>query len=69
VLEVLQKHIKDQAPRVTSPRGPVPERLVECVARALAKAPEDRFRGVGEMMEALDQVQRDLGGSERIRRP
>jgi serine/threonine protein kinase len=69
VLEVLQKHIKDQAPRVTSPRGPVPERLVECVARALAKAPEDRFRGVGEMMETLDQVQRDLGGSERIRRP
>jgi serine/threonine protein kinase len=69
VLEVLQKHIHDQPPRVTSPRAPLPEGLVECVARALAKAPEDRFRSVGEMMETLDQVQRDLGGSERIRRP
>jgi serine/threonine-protein kinase len=66
VLEVLQKHIHDRPPRVTSPRGPLPERLVECVARALEKAPENRFRGVSEMKEILDQVQRDLGGSERI---
>ena len=69
VLEVLQKHIHDAPPRVTSPRGPLPEGLVECVARALAKLPEDRFRSVSAMKEALDQVQRQLGGSGRIPRP
>ncbi|MCG6925721.1 MAG: serine/threonine protein kinase [Acidobacteria bacterium] len=69
VLEVLQKHIHDAPPQVTSPRGPLPERLVECVARALAKLPEERFRGVSEMKETLDLVQRELGGSDRIPRP
>jgi len=69
VLEVLQKHIRDAPPRVTSPREPLPEGLVECVARALAKLPEDRFRSVSAMKEALDQVQRQLGGSDRIPRP
>ena len=69
VLEVLQRHINDPAPRVTSPRGPLPESLVECVARALAKLPEDRFRSVSAMKEALDKVHRELGGSDRIPRP
>ncbi len=69
VLEVLQKHINDRPPRVTSPRGPVPESLVACVARALAKLPDERFRSVSAMKEALDQVQRQLGGSDRIPRP
>ena len=69
VLEVLQRHIHDPAPRVASPRGPLPESLVECVARALAKLPEDRFRSVSALKEALDQVHRELGGSDRIPRP
>jgi len=69
VLEVLQRHINEPAPRVSSPRGPLPESLVECVARALAKLPEDRFRSVSALKEALDQVHRELGGSDRIPRP
>jgi len=69
VLEVLQKHIHDRPPRVASPRGPLPENLVECVSRALEKSPAGRYRGVGEMKEALDRVQRELGGSERIPGP
>jgi len=69
VLEVLTKHINDPAPPVTSPRGPLPASLVECVARTLAKLPDDRFRSVSEMKAALDEVQRQLGGSERIPRP
>jgi serine/threonine-protein kinase len=69
VLEVLQKHINDPAPPVASPRGPLPGSLVECVARALAKLPDDRFRSVSALKEALDQVHRELGGSDRIPRP
>jgi serine/threonine-protein kinase len=65
ILEVLRKHIEQPPPRVTSPRGPLPDLLVECVVRALAKRPEERFRSMGEMRGVLDQVLKQLAGNGR----
>ena len=65
ILEVLRKHIEQPPPRVTSPRGPLPDLLVECVARALAKRPQDRLRSMGEMRGVLDQALKQLAGNGR----
>jgi serine/threonine-protein kinase len=54
LLEVLRQQIEDTAPPATSPHGPLPEVLVGCVARALAKRPDDRFRNAGEMRAVLE---------------
>jgi serine/threonine protein kinase len=43
LLEVLRQQIEDPAPPVTSPHGSLPDVLTGCVARALAKRPDDRF--------------------------
>ena len=65
ISSVLRKHIDERPPRVTSPRGPLPEVLVACVARALAKDPDGRFRSVTEMKETLAQARRELASSEQ----
>ncbi len=54
LLEVLRQQIEDTAPPVTSPHGSLPDVLVGCVARALAKRPDDRFRNAGEMRAVLE---------------
>jgi len=54
LLEVLRQQIEDPAPPVKSPHGPLPEVLVGCVARALAKRPDDRFRSAAEMRAVLE---------------
>jgi eukaryotic-like serine/threonine-protein kinase len=54
LLEVLRQQIEDPAPPVTSPHGPLPDVLQGCVARALAKRPDDRFRNAGEMRAVLE---------------
>jgi serine/threonine protein kinase len=68
ILEVLRKHIEQPPPRVRSPRGALPDRLVEGVARALAKRPEERLRSMGEMRGILDQVLKQLTGTGRSAR-
>ena len=65
LLEVLRKQIEEPAPAVTSPHGPLPDVLVGCVARALAKQPDDRFRAAGEMRAVLELALVLLGGTER----
>jgi serine/threonine-protein kinase len=65
LLEVLRKQIEEKAPPVTSPHGPLPDILVGCVAKALAKRPEDRFRNAAEMRAVLDLAQLLLGGAEK----
>ena len=65
LLEVLRKQIEDAAPTVTSSRGPLPDVLTGCVARALAKRPDDRFRNAAEMRTVLELALALLGGSER----
>ena len=67
-LEVLRKQIEEPAPPVTSPHGPLPDVLVGCVARALAKRPDDRFRNAGEMRAVLELALVLLGGTERTGR-
>jgi serine/threonine-protein kinase len=65
LLEVLRKQIEEKAPPVTSPHGPLPDILVGCVAKALAKRPEDRFRNAAEMRAVLELAQLLLGGPEK----
>ena len=68
ILEVLRKHIEQPPARVTSPHGPLPDLLVECVLRALEKRPDDRFRSMGEMSGVLAQARKVLGPEGRGRR-
>ncbi len=65
LLEVLRMQIEDAAPAVTSPHGPLPEVVTGCVARALAKRPDDRFRNAAEMRAVLELALVLLGGAER----
>ena len=65
VLEVLRKQIEDTAPPATSPHGPLPELVAGCVARALAKRPDDRFRSAAEMRTVLELALVLLVGAEK----
>ncbi|HYN01635.1 MAG TPA: serine/threonine-protein kinase [Vicinamibacteria bacterium] len=65
LLEVLRKQIEDLAPPVASPHGPLPDLLVGCVAKALAKRPDDRFRNAAEMRAVLEFALLLVGGAEK----
>jgi serine/threonine-protein kinase len=54
LVEVIRKQVEEAAPPVTSPHGPLPDVLVGCVARALAKRPDQRFRSAAEMRAVLE---------------
>ena len=65
LLEVLRKQIEDLAPPVASPHGALPDLLVGCVAKALAKRPDDRFRSAAEMRAVLEFAGLLVGGAEK----
>jgi serine/threonine-protein kinase len=65
LLEVLRQQIEDLAPPVASPHGPLPDLLVGCVAKSLAKQPDDRFRSAGEMRAVLEFALLLVGGAEK----
>jgi serine/threonine protein kinase len=65
IIEVLRRHIDDPPPPLVSPHGDLPETLVECARRALAKRPEERFRSAAEMKASLERSLRMLGGLRR----
>jgi serine/threonine protein kinase len=65
LLEVLRQQIEDLAPPVASPHGPLPDLLVGCVAKALAKQPDERFRSAGEMRAVLEFALLLVGGAEK----
>jgi serine/threonine-protein kinase len=69
LVEVLRQQIEDPAPPVTSPHGPLPDVLTGCVARALAKRPDDRFRSAAEMRAVLELALVLLGGADRVEGP
>lgn len=67
LLDVLQRHVHEApAPLVTSRGGePVDEALAALVARALAKAPDDRHRSIGDLRYELQNVMAMLGLRQR----
>jgi serine/threonine-protein kinase len=69
LVEVLRQQIEDPAPPATSPHGLLPDVLTGCVARALAKRPDDRFRSAAEMRAVLDLALVLLGGADRVDGP
>ena len=50
---VLQLHLTQPAPDLRTLRSDTPKELAEGIARALAKAPEDRWQSAAAMREAL----------------
>ncbi|MFN2388256.1 MAG: protein kinase, partial [Actinomycetota bacterium] len=64
-LGVAMRHISDPLPAPSELNPDVPPRLDEIVARATAKAPEDRFRDTTEMIAALrgDGAERGAGAA------
>jgi eukaryotic-like serine/threonine-protein kinase len=53
---VLQLHLTQTAPDVRSFRSDTPSELASGIAKALAKAPKDRWRSAAEMRDALAAV-------------
>ena len=51
-LSVLWAHMRSDPPRVTDRRPALPRAIDAVVAKALAKAPAERFQGCGELVEA-----------------
>ena len=54
---VIRKHMSVEAPPVSVVRPTVPERLSEAVARALAKAPVDRYQSAAELGAVVGAAQ------------
>ncbi|MFL5490749.1 MAG: serine/threonine-protein kinase [Gemmatimonadales bacterium] len=50
---VLQLHLTQPAPDVRTLRGDTPPELATAIAKAMAKAPKDRWRSAAEMRETL----------------
>ncbi len=55
-LETMQAILQDPVPPLRSLRGDVPAALDQCLARALARSPEERFASAKEMRGALEQI-------------
>ena len=53
---VLQLHLTQPAPDVRTLRGDTPPELATAIAKAMAKAPSDRWRSAAEMRETLAAV-------------
>lgn len=49
--EIMLKHLQQPAPSVLDERGDLPKAIGRVVARALEKAPGDRYQTVGELVE------------------
>ena len=58
VHEVLQSQLHDDPPMPSMIRGDVPDGLQRICLKALEREPEDRYRGVGQMIEDLDRFLR-----------
>jgi serine/threonine-protein kinase len=52
--EIMTKQVNDPPPALTSPYGPLPAAIERVVARALAKAADQRYQGAAEMAADLD---------------
>ena len=55
VESIIHQHITVEAPPITNLRPAVPAEIAGTIARALAKAPADRFSPAGQLATALDR--------------
>ncbi len=55
VESIVHQHITVEAPPITNLRPAVPAEIAGTIARALAKAPADRFSPAGQLATALDR--------------
>ena len=65
--EILRRHVMDPVPPLRSARSEVPESLDRAIAKALAKAPADRWSGAQQFAEALRQPGPVAGRPSRLR--
>jgi len=56
--ELCMMHIQAPIPVVTSPYGPLPQKLADVIATCLQKSPQQRFPGMRAMIAALDEIDR-----------
>ncbi len=64
-VNILMAHVHEPPPpmREANPGADVPPALEQLVMKAMAKQPEDRFRGMDEMLEALKRLATEAGFS------
>ena len=60
--DLIQGHIREKPPRMSSLGAPVPEALEDIAARCLRKDPERRFQGAADIVRALDLYEDALAG-------
>jgi serine/threonine protein kinase len=64
-LAVLIKHLSAPLPLPRQVNPDIPEALERVILKAMAKAPEDRYQRVGEMVEALKRTAMEKGLPEK----
>src|SRR2546427_3244657 len=61
VESVLLRHLTSEAPRITDLQPEVPKPVAAALARALAKAPADRFSGMAAFVDAIGAPEAPAG--------
>jgi serine/threonine-protein kinase len=62
-VDKIMAHLSEPAPRPSEVEPGVPRAFDEVVARAMAKAPDDRFQTAGELGKAALAATRDAGSA------
>ncbi|MGE3547434.1 MAG: protein kinase, partial [Kofleriaceae bacterium] len=58
VRSLCMMHIQAPIPRVESPHGPLPPKLLDVVTTCLQKTPQARFPSMKALLAALDEIER-----------
>jgi len=61
-VDIVLKHLQEPVPSLREFDEEIPSEVDELVQRCLAKAPEERFRTPGELMDAIDRTLRGTEG-------
>src|SRR5258706_10952000 len=69
VIQVMFGHCQGEIPEPRSVNSAIPAACSAIIARAMAKAPEDRYQSAGEMLADLEAVAATLSGATRIDLP
>ncbi len=63
-VEVMFEHVRERLPDPRDVRAGIPEGVAHVIRRMMAKRPEDRHGGCGELLEDLERVARGLPPGE-----